>query len=84
MPNLRVQPFFKRCVSQLRLGGLADPDPERAQLLALRNLLVWYLCERARQSADTGWEHGTCIQVPPRETIQMDFGVFITYEHVST
>ena len=33
----------------------ADPDPERAQLLALRNLLVWYLCERARQRR--GYQH---------------------------
>ena len=31
----------------------ADPDPQRAQLQALRPVLVWWMCERARRKLGT-------------------------------
>ena len=50
-----------------------DPDPERAQLLQLRPVLVWWLCERARRKL--GYEHHE-----PDATMQTaDFGVFIDF-----
>ena len=51
----------------------ADPDPQRAQLLALRPVLVWWMCERARAKLGQ-WEGGGDA------TIQTaDFGVFIDF-----
>ena len=53
----------------------ADPDPERAQLLQLRNVLVWWICERARRKLlPVGYTH------EPDATMQTaDFGVFIDF-----
>ena len=51
----------------------ADPDPQRAQLQALRPVLVWWMCERARRKR--GYDIGE-----PDATIQTaDFGVFIDF-----
>ena len=47
----------------------ADPDPQRAQLLQLRPVLVWWMCERARRKLKN-----------KDATIQTaDFGVFIDF-----
>ena len=49
----------------------ADPDPQRAQLLQLRPVLVWWMCERARR---------TTVKYKGDATIQTaDFGVFIDF-----
>ena len=46
----------------------ADPDPQRAQLQALRPVLVWWMCERARRKQGTkalgdkyGYELRACV-----------------------
>lgn len=69
----------------------ADPDPERAQLLALRPVLVWYVCERARKKLGTvgkGEARGRSSSLhchaglgcDPDPTMQTaDFGVFIDF-----
>ena len=52
----------------------ADPDPERAQLLSLRPVLVWWMCERARRKrgyAGAGFADATMQTA--------DFGVFIDF-----
>ena len=54
----------------------ADPDPERAQLLGLRPVLLWWMCERARRKL--GGYRGLCRR--PDATIQTpDFGIFIDF-----
>ena len=51
-----------------------DPDPERAQLLQLRPVLVWWMCERARRKTVDYAGHR------PDATMQTaDFGVFIDF-----
>ena len=55
----------------------ADPDPQRAQLLQLRPVLVWWMCERARRKR--GYDGGV-RKLEPDATIQTaDFGVFIDF-----
>jgi hypothetical protein len=64
----------------------ADPDPQRAQLHALRPVLVWWMCERAkRKLGRRTWGEGrTMARTGPWEggdaTMQTaDFGVFIDF-----
>ena len=53
----------------------ADPDPQRAQLQALRSVLVWWMCERARRKLGDRARRGK-----GDATIQTaDFGVFIDF-----
>ena len=53
----------------------ADPDPQRAQLLQLRPVLVWWMCERARRKTVAPDKY-----TKPDATIQTaDFGVFIDF-----
>ena len=49
----------------------ADPDPERAQLLSLRPVLVWWMCERARALLGR--------RIPDVTMQTADFGVFIDF-----
>jgi len=51
----------------------ADPDPQRAQLQALRPVLVWWMCERARRKT-VNYGHGTDATMQTA-----DFGVFIDF-----
>ena len=52
----------------------ADPDPERAQLLSLRPVLVWWMCERARRKV--GYSGAGVLDVTMQTA---DFGVFIDF-----
>ena len=55
----------------------ADPDPQRAQLKALRPVLVWWMCERARRKLGC---YSSETYPEPEATIQTaDFGVFIDF-----
>ena len=52
---------------------LKDPDPQRAQLEALRPVLVWYMCERARRKRGHGrWRGDATMQTA-------DFGIFMDF-----
>ena len=52
-----------------------DPDPQRVQLLGLRPVLVWWMCERARRKLG-GYESWA----DPDAAIQTaDFGLFIDF-----
>ena len=70
LPNWSIRCSFPGVVAVSYAWIRIDhPDPQRAQLLALRPVLVWYLCERARRKRSWG-----------ESTMQTtEYGVFIDF-----